>query len=120
MSKYNDPRWQQVRLKIMERDGWSCQACGAKHRPLHVHHKSYKGEIWEAKPNQLQTLCEECHKALGEHPEGGVWWNEHGGFACSHCPQCGGNNFRDKGGYDACNDCGCRIKPEAFPCAVGA
>lgn len=61
---YTDPRWQKVRLVIMERDLFACQCCGATDRELQVHHLAYeKGKrIWDAKPSDLLTLCRHCHE----------------------------------------------------------
>ena len=60
---YLDPRWQRVRLRIMERDKFECQACLRADKTLHVHHKVYekKKKIWDASDSDLGTLCEECH-----------------------------------------------------------
>lgn len=63
--KLKDPRWQKKRLKIFERDNWTCVNCGAKNRTLHIHHTSYIGNPWDAKDEMLETLCEKCHD--GEH-----------------------------------------------------
>ena len=118
-SKYSDPRWQKLRLKIMERDGWECVACGDSESTLNVHHKIYmQGEPWEVPDFVLQTLCENCHRGLGEHPKGGVWWStdeDSVGFAWANCPICGGVDVKDKGGFDKCLDCGHSITPEMFP-----
>jgi hypothetical protein len=61
--KLKDPRWQKVRLKVLERDGWRCVCCGNSRRTLHVHHLKYNKEPWDADPKHLETLCEHCHKA---------------------------------------------------------
>lgn len=57
------PKWQKKRLEIMQRDNFTCQMCGAKDKPLHVHHLVYKKgqKPWEYEDNSLITLCEECH-----------------------------------------------------------
>jgi len=62
--KLKDPRWQRRRLKIMERDNWTCQLCESKDEQLQVHHKEYvKGmDPWEYPDDLLITLCENCHK----------------------------------------------------------
>jgi hypothetical protein len=65
LEKLRDPRWQKLRLKIMERDHWACCACGAKDKTLHVHHWRYSGEPWESPPEDLSTLCETCHVREG-------------------------------------------------------
>lgn len=56
-----DPRWQKKRLKIFERDHWTCQRCGATTRELQVHHLAYVGAPWEAPDHCLQTFCAPCH-----------------------------------------------------------
>ncbi len=60
--KLRDPRWQKVRLKVMERDDWRCLRCRSKTDTLNVHHLQYHGEPWEAPDAELETLCEGCHK----------------------------------------------------------
>ena len=59
--KLRDPRWQKMRLMVFERDGWKCRDCRADDQTLHVHHCVYKGDPWEANPDQLLTLCDRCH-----------------------------------------------------------
>lgn len=71
MSKYGvklkDPRWQQVRLRVMNRDEWKCRDCGCADKTLHVHHCFYeKGDPWETSDEFLLTLCEECHQSRGD------------------------------------------------------
>ncbi len=92
-----DPRWQRKRLRIMERDGFSCVACGDESKTLSVHHLRYRGLPWDADDADLQTLCEPCHKALGKHSMGGVYyaWDEIGPddwrvlAVFERCPVCG-------------------------------
>ncbi len=63
--KLKDPRWQKKRLKILERDEWTCQLCGDDTETLHVHHKYYreKKEPWECGDFALVTVCHNCHKS---------------------------------------------------------
>lgn len=58
-----DPRWQELRLRIMDRDGFRCFHCESNERTLHVHHIFYKkaAKAWEYEPENLITLCERCH-----------------------------------------------------------
>ena len=65
--KLRDPRWQKMRLKIMERDKFACRKCFSERETLNVHHKEYRYgcEPWEYPAELLITLCEPCHK--GEH-----------------------------------------------------
>jgi len=60
--KLRDPRWQKLRLKVMERDGFRCQCCGDKESTLNVHHLRYTKQPWDTPMDALETLCEPCHK----------------------------------------------------------
>lgn len=60
--KLRDPRWQKKRLRILERDEWTCQQCYDQESTLHVHHLWYQGEPWDAPDQALVTLCSECHE----------------------------------------------------------
>jgi 5-methylcytosine-specific restriction endonuclease McrA len=64
--KLKDPRWQKMRLQILERDNWMCQHCFATEKTLHVHHLAYaKGrEPWDYPKGHLLTLCSDCHEAM--------------------------------------------------------
>lgn len=94
---YKDPRWQKLRLEVMERDGWSCVACGDGGNTLHVHHMAYHGELWDTPVEFLQTLCEGCHKCLGKHPKGGIYWVRGSDgepfVVVRHCPMCRNDGF---------------------------
>lgn len=90
---YKDPRWQKRRLEVMERDGFQCVACGSKTNELHVHHKRYKGQPWQAKDDDMQTLCTQCHKALGPHPKAGIWYGSGDCIYIDHCPSCTRNEW---------------------------
>jgi hypothetical protein len=61
--KLKDPRWQKMRLKILERDDFACQICGDSEETLHVHHKRYVwgNDPWDYPDEVFATLCEECH-----------------------------------------------------------
>lgn len=61
--KLRDPRWQKKRLKILERDNFTCLNCNSDNVSLSVHHKEYiKGsEPWEYSDKYLVTLCQPCH-----------------------------------------------------------
>lgn len=63
--KLKDPRRQQKRLRILDRDEWACQICKSKEKTLHVHHRYYLPglEPWEYKDDILVTLCFECHES---------------------------------------------------------
>ena len=54
--KLKDPRWQKRRLEIFERDSWKCTICGNDKITLHIHHKEYDGDPWDAPSQCLETL----------------------------------------------------------------
>ena len=58
------PLWQKKRLKILERDDYTCQHCGCKERELQVHHRVYHrgAKPWEYDDSELITLCNRCHE----------------------------------------------------------
>lgn len=62
--KLKDPRWQKKRLKILERDDWTCQHCGEDIKTLHVHHLLYSNmeNPWDTPDIWLVTLCQDCHE----------------------------------------------------------
>lgn len=61
--KLRHPKWQQKRLRILERDGFKCRHCNSADRPLHAHHIQYEHgrEPWEYPDTMLVTYCEDCH-----------------------------------------------------------
>lgn len=62
--KLLDPRWQKCRLKVLERDNFTCLACGDTTKTLHVHHGFYmpNTDPWDHHEDSLYTLCHECHE----------------------------------------------------------
>lgn len=64
--KLRDPRWQKLRLKILERDEWACALCEGCDVTLHVHHKLYRAgaDPWDYPENELVTLCHDCHETV--------------------------------------------------------
>lgn len=64
-----DPRWQNKRLSILNRDAHRCVLCSST-SDLQVHHRQYhfikaKKEFsppWEYDDRLLLTLCEKCHQ----------------------------------------------------------
>ena len=63
LEKLQDVRWQEMRLRILDRDGWTCTRCEKKPKTLHVHHGYYeKGyDPWDYHPDTMMSLCPECH-----------------------------------------------------------
>ncbi len=119
---WKHPRWQQLRLKVFERDGWECVGCGDKEETLVAHHLRYCGLPYESPIEDLQTLCQSCHDGLGQHPKGGVWYyNDENRSVMVHvewCPNCGGVTFKDKGTWVKCLGCGWD-SGHLFECGAG-
>lgn len=64
-----DPRWQRLRLEVMQRDNFACVLCEATDKTLNVHHSYYaKGrKPWEYESESLRTLCEDCHARVSQY-----------------------------------------------------
>lgn len=62
--KLRDPRWQKMRLEVMQRDNFTCQMCCDNTRPLNVHHNFYERgkDPWDYPLWSLVTFCEDCHQ----------------------------------------------------------
>ena len=68
--KLLDPRWQQMRLRVFDRDGWKCRFCGNSEKTLHAHHPVYHPLAdgpWDYEDSEIITLCSSCHS--DEHIE---------------------------------------------------
>ena len=63
--KLKDIRWQQMRLKVFERDGWRCRVCDQSSKTIHAHHTYYDNNTegpWDYPTETIITLCEQCHE----------------------------------------------------------
>jgi|SRR5579864_9673791 len=59
------PHWQRKRLKICERDNWTCLRCLDTERELQVHHTFYDGrKPWDYPDESMKTLCVDCHALI--------------------------------------------------------
>ena len=52
-----------VKAYVKWRDGYKCAVCGAEHVPLQVHHKKQRKDGGTDVPENLITVCADCHKA---------------------------------------------------------
>lgn len=61
--KLKDPRWIELREKVLERDSRTCQGCGSSTQ-LHVHHLRYakSRDPWDVQLSDLVTFCKRCHE----------------------------------------------------------
>jgi hypothetical protein len=39
---------------------------------LHIHHKKYNGNPWDAENDDLQVLCKHCHLLIEIYKKGGI------------------------------------------------
>jgi 5-methylcytosine-specific restriction endonuclease McrA len=53
-------KYSQLRTRILQRDGWKCQSCGSPIN-LQVHHMRFRGRLGSDVPDNLITLCADCH-----------------------------------------------------------
>jgi hypothetical protein len=63
--KLKDPRWQKLRLEVLQRCEWKCQLCLNTKDTLFVHHNYYSSgrDPWDYPPEDLHAYCEDCHLA---------------------------------------------------------
>lgn len=52
--------YNQLRRKILNRDGWRCQICGSASN-LQVHHLQFRSALGDDTMDNLITLCNRCH-----------------------------------------------------------
>jgi len=68
-----DPEsYKQLCRQVLQRDGWRCQACGARLN-LEVHHKELRSQSGDDSERNLITLCALCHAKV--HSERSVYEN---------------------------------------------
>ncbi len=53
----------ELRLQILERDGWKCQHCGRRDR-LQIHHLVRRSQSGPDTEDNLMTVCSDCHREL--------------------------------------------------------
>ena len=69
MSRYHinmsSARWQRLRLRVFERDGYRCQAPGCGKPGIlqcdHIQPIAHGGDKWDE--SNLQAICRSCHLA---------------------------------------------------------
>jgi hypothetical protein len=73
-NKLKSPHWQKMRLKVMQRDKFTCKLCKDTETTLNVHHKYYEQgkEPWEYPMSALVTLCQHCHEVISNGDFNGV------------------------------------------------
>jgi 5-methylcytosine-specific restriction endonuclease McrA len=59
-----DPeRYRELKMKILERDGWKCQHCGRRVQ-LQIHHMIRRSQSGADCEGNLIVLCSGCHRSL--------------------------------------------------------
>ena len=53
-----------IKAYVLHRDGYQCQKCKAKNVKLHVHHIIFRSKQGTNSPDNLITLCQDCHDKL--------------------------------------------------------
>ncbi len=61
--RLNGSDYRELRLAILQRDGWRCQVCGSR-RNLEVHHQQFRARLGSDAPDNLITLCHGCHSLV--------------------------------------------------------
>lgn len=61
--KLKRPEWQEKRLSILNRDGFTCILCNTYGATVSAHHNYYlpNREPWDYPDDALYTLCDKCH-----------------------------------------------------------
>ena len=59
--------WEDRRKRVLERDDYECQECGATDTTLQVHHITPISEGGSHSLDNLKTICRSCHAS--EHPQ---------------------------------------------------
>jgi hypothetical protein len=62
--RLKDPRWQKLRLMILQSANWRCEDCGCGDKELQVHHCAYMTgkEPWDYPADLLMCVCPACHQ----------------------------------------------------------
>jgi len=74
IKKLNKALWRVTRIKILDRDNWTCQLCGkdlrkAKNNGINIHHiipRQYTELFFDE--NNLIALCNYCHHYSKDSP----------------------------------------------------
>jgi 5-methylcytosine-specific restriction endonuclease McrA len=78
-SFYDSSEWRDVRAYVLMRDAYLCRHCGAPatevHHIIHLSPANIYDPAIALNPDNLVSLCKECHFAQhrGEHGRGRIW-----------------------------------------------
>jgi 5-methylcytosine-specific restriction endonuclease McrA len=65
------PEWVTKCNQVKQRDGYRCLLCNSGER-LEVHHRTYE-RLGNELPEDLSTLCHECHDLFSKHNRLPAW-----------------------------------------------
>ena len=60
--RLQDREYDELRARVLRRDGWRCQFCGSMTN-LEVHHQTFRSHSGPDHEGNLITLCAGCHSA---------------------------------------------------------
>ena len=63
--RLNAEKYDQLRQRVLWRDGWRCQFCGRMSN-LEVHHQEFRSLSGEDIEQNLISLCSACHSRVHE------------------------------------------------------
>lgn len=55
--------YEELRQRILRRDGWRCQGCGRSEK-LQIHHIEPRSHVRKDAEQNLVTLCARCHRKI--------------------------------------------------------
>jgi predicted HNH restriction endonuclease len=55
--------YQDLHRRVLKRDGWRCQFCGARAQ-LQVHHLQSRAQLGADVEDNLFAVCAACHRAI--------------------------------------------------------
>ena len=55
--------YENLRQRILHRDGWRCQSCGTMSN-LEVHHQEFRSHYGDDSEQNLIAMCTACHAAV--------------------------------------------------------
>ena len=55
--------YQELRTRVLRRDGWRCQLCGSMTN-LEAHHQQFRSHSGADSEDNLITLCTDCHSSM--------------------------------------------------------
>ena len=61
--KLEPEAYRELCSRVLERDGWRCQFCGAL-ESLQIHHMEWRSHLGRDTLENLITLCSKCHASL--------------------------------------------------------